>query len=132
MIALLSAFALCWTLAEFGIYYHMELGAVPESTRLVVYIVLAASYFWTSQVCRNVVVVTTSCVAAWAPCVYTCVRNPASLRPHLAVSSELYFVFALRERCLSHYLWPISETKNRSPIFLSSWCPLAMSQQQSP
>lgn len=60
MIALLSAFALCWTLAEFGIYYHMELGAVPESTRLVVYIVLAASYFWTSQVCRNVVVVTTS------------------------------------------------------------------------
>ena len=72
------------------------------------------------------------CVAAWAPCVYTCVRNPASLRPHLAVSSELYFVFALRERCLSHYLWPISETKNRSPIFLSSWCPLAMSQQQSP
>ena len=62
MIALLSAFALCWTLAEFGIYYHMELGAVPESTRLVVYIVLAASYFWTSQVCRNVVVVTTGLI----------------------------------------------------------------------
>ena len=57
--AVAYCYSLCWTLAEFGIYYHLQ-PSVPNSTRVVVYIVLFAMWIWSMEVCRKVTVVTTS------------------------------------------------------------------------
>ncbi len=59
MVAVAYCYTLCWTLAEFGIYYHLQ-PSVPNSTRVVVYIVLFAMWIWSMEVCRKVTVVTTS------------------------------------------------------------------------
>ena len=64
MLLVTALYCLTFTLAEIGIYFHLENEDASDKTETLAYFVLLLFFFWSVQVFRNIVVVTVSGTAA--------------------------------------------------------------------